>query len=354
MKSKFLWATVILLIGIRVALPGIILRQLNEFLGGFSSDYSIHIDDLDLGLLRGAYRFQGITAQLKKKNETFFKGDLVDVSLAWRELFHGRVFADAIGERLELNFTPGLKEALMSQPQKAKSEAAQVKKKLFPFRIGRIDIRNSTFQYEDLPGLPEIERWKVTDVGGRLSNVLPTEANPIMLFSAQGTLLGSSTIKAVGHLDKFTKPPRWDVDVVMREFDLVKANPLLKRKVPVTFTAGHLDLYVEAKSEKGRIEGSVKPFFKKVDVIEKGEHFMGLKHFGIELTTAAANLILRRAKDHTVATKILFAYENGHFQLNSAKALSEAIAHGFEDKVNPGTENEFKLSTVEMTRKSIE
>lgn len=351
LKSKIFWAFLLILLTIRIAAPIIILQKLNQFLGEFSPNYAVHIKDLDFGILRGAYRFEGVTGFLKNKNEIFFKGDIIDISLAWRELAHGQVLADAVGDDIQFIWTPEFKEAITAAPEKAIKDAQTVKKKLFPFRITRIDVRNSIFQYADLPGLPEVQRWKVTDLNGRLSNVLPTETNPLSLFTAKGTLLGSSTMNVVGHLDQMTEPQRWDVDVELKEFNLVKANDLLKRKLPLTFTTGYLDIYAEAKSENGKIEGSVKPFFKKVDVVERGEHFLGLKHFGIEIGVAAVNLILKNARDQMVATKVLFSYERGQFQLNSQKALSDAIAHGFQEKIHPGIENEYKLKNLELTRK---
>ena len=46
----------------------------------------------------------------------------------------------------------------------------------------------------------------------------------------------------------------------------------------------------------------------------------------------------------TVATMVLFSYDKGKLEMNSRKALSDAIAHGFQDKINSGIENEYKLS----------
>lgn len=354
LKTKWFWIVLSLLIVIRMASPFFILQKLNKFLGDFSPEYAVHIDDLDLQIFRGAYRFTGVTAFLKHKNQIFLKAELIDVSLAWRELIHGQVRADALGENVDFVWTPEFNAAVLSAPKQSIQDADTVKKKLFPFRITRIDVRNSSFQYADLPNLPDIQRWKVTDLNGRLSNVLPTETNPISLFTAKGTLLGSSTMNVIGRLNRVAKPIRWDVDVELKEFDLVKGNSLLKRKLPLTFTSGTLDIYAEARSEEGKIEGSVKPFLKKVDVVEKDEHFLGLKHFGIEIGVAALNLILRNTRDHAVATKILFSYDNkvGKFELNSQKALSEAIAHGFQDKINPGIENEYKFSNLELTKKA--
>lgn len=83
------------------------------------------------------------------------------------------------------------------------------------------------------------------------------------------------------------------VDGEMRGFDLTTGNHFLKSKVPLTFTKGKLDLYAEAQSTNGTIEGYIKPFLKNIDVVKTKEDFKGPKNWFYEIVTAVGKLGLR-------------------------------------------------------------
>ncbi|MBC7741200.1 MAG: DUF748 domain-containing protein [Bdellovibrionaceae bacterium] len=351
-KSKILIIFLLVLIVIRVALPAIMLPQINNYLKDFSAAYSMHIDDFGLSLLRGAYRFEGLTATARdpKVKDPFLTVGLIDVSISWREIFHGRILTDVVADNVKLILTQELLAAVDKASKEAKAkELAEGKKaagKFFPLEISRVDLRNSDFLYADVAALPPEMQLHVTGLEGRISNVTPLEKDPISIVIAKGSLLGSGTIKAVGELNLLQKPINWDMDIEVHDFELTKINPLLTRKGPLTFERGHLDVYAEVKSEAGKIEGYAKPFLKKATFIGDQGDFKSLKHLGLEIGAAAINALLKSRKDHTVASKILFSYDKGNFEWNFGHAIRTAIAHGFEDKIEPGIENTYQLSAA--------
>lgn len=103
-------------------------------------------------------------------------------------------------------------------------------------------------------------------------------------------------------------------------------------------------MFGEVKGERNGIRGYVKPFLKKAEFVGDTKDFSNLKHFGIEIATASANLILRTSSEHIVATKVDFSYENSKFDWNASKAISEAVKNGFQSKLEPGIENQFSIS----------
>ncbi|MGE3760217.1 MAG: DUF748 domain-containing protein, partial [Pseudobdellovibrionaceae bacterium] len=334
------------LIAVRMILPQVVLKNINAYLDTHSKVYWAHMDDLDFAIWRMAYNFKGIQAKLRANEKPFVSIKEVDVSLAWRELFRGRILADVVVQEARLFTAPDLFTAMKQMGEEGAERNVNepsLKDKLIPFRVDRVIVRGSSFEFAPNSESPEAERFHFSNIDARVSNITPRE-NEKILGTFKGDLQKSSKLKGVVELRKSKETMDWDFDAEARQFDLREANPLLSKMLPLTFTSGELDLFAEAKSEGGRINGYVKPFFKKVDVVASQENFKGPKHFLIELGAAAGNLVLRRAKQKTVATKIDFSKDPGsEFKIDSNGTLANAIEHGFDQEFAEGIEDEVKL-----------
>lgn len=328
-----------LLLMARMILVPIVHKKLNKFLDEFSPTYAFHIDDLDISIIRGAYSFQGVSGKLKRNQRKFVDIDAVDVSIAWRELFKGRILTDIAIERMDFHYLSEVTKAAKTEDQ---DHAKSAKNTLFPVKIERIVITDSVVTLEELPSLKEGARLQLTGIEGRVTNLTPSEKLALSFFNINGTFMGSSKIKTVGHLNMTKKPLSWDVDGEVHSFDLTSLNQFLKRKLPLTFTTGKLDLYAEAKSEGGKIVGYVKPFLKNIDIMTSSEDLKGPKHWFIEALTAVGNLILRTSDTKTLATRVPFVYD-GAFHIGTGEAISKAIENGFVQKLSPGIEDKFEL-----------
>lgn len=338
-KKKFYIPAIILvvLIVFRMILPSILLSQANKYLSEFSPTYYLHMDDLDISILRGAYRFEKVTGKLKGDDKTFLSINSVDVSIAWREIFRGRIVTDIVTDNLDFLF---LKD--MSKLSSPKKEAKDVKDTLFPVSVESVDLRRAQIVFEEYPSLDETSRLKIENINGQITNVTPTEEQQVSAFNLSGSLQGSAPTIFIGELNMFKKPILWDIDVEMKNFDLSKLNPVLIRKLPLSFTKGKLNLYAEAKNENKKIKGYIKPFIKDIDVVANKEHFTGVKHFGIEILAALGNLILRDSESKTVATYVDFTYD-GKFNVNTGQGISKAIENGFSKELPEGLENKYHL-----------
>lgn len=338
-KNKFIIPVTIIaaLIAFRMLLPSILLYQANKYLSEFSSTYYLHMEDLDISIIRGAYRFEKVIGKLKGNEKTFLSIKSVNVSIAWREVFKGRIVTDIVTDKLDFLF---LKD--MSKLSNPKNEAKDVKDTLFPVSVESVDLHHAQIVFEEYPSLDETSRLKVENIYGQITNVTPTKKRQISAFNLSGSLQGSAPAHFIGELNMFQNPLLWDVDVEIKNFDLAKLNPVLIRKLPLTFTKGKLDLYAEAKNDDKMIKGYVKPFITDIDVIANKENFQGIKHFGIEILTALGNLILRDSNNKTVATYVDFTY-NGTFNINTSQGILKAIENGLSQKLPPGLENKYHL-----------
>jgi len=347
MKKKVLWislaSVVFILALVRFFAPGILLKEINSYLAEFSESYLVHVDDFDLSILRGAYRFEKVTVYLKKDGERaqastapFAKALNVDVSLAWRELFRGRILTDVVINEAELKADAIVTQPAREDPNRSLTEAKQAKSKLFPVETERIEFRNSRIDYTDLNIFAD-------QIEGRLSHVTATEKDPISLLSLRGFFMGKAAIKIVGELNWVDEPTSWLFKAEVQRFDLTQGNFLLGRYVPLTFKKGILDLYSEVKYETGRISGYVKPFLQNAEVMGDDKDFKGLKHFGVELSVALINTLFKRGNNQTVATKILFEYQNKDFQWNLNETLATLFQNGYQEQLSRGIENQLKL-----------
>lgn len=90
-KKRILWVVLgsifILLIALRIALPYILLRVVNQQLTQIQGYYG-HVEDIDVALIRGAYTLKNIKLDKVggKVPVPFFSADIIDLSLEWGAL----------------------------------------------------------------------------------------------------------------------------------------------------------------------------------------------------------------------------------------------------------------------------
>lgn len=334
---------VVYLLLVKLVLPPIILKSLNEKLNTFSPVYSVHIERLELSPITMSYRFENASATFKKDNHVFFNIESIQVSIAWREIFRGRILTNVVADGGTFYLTEALIKGSNTPEAKPKEDAQEVANQLFPIRIAAVLLHRSSFQFSRLLGEAEDVRWTISSIEGHLLNLTPTEKNPLTFFNLQGTTLDSARMKISGQAKRLDKPLAWKTDLELRDFNLTAANPMLLRLVPLDFTSGHLDMYSEVLSQKGKMTGYVKTFFKKLKVIDRSQGFLGLKHFAVEVLTALSNAILRRSEDKVLAAKVPFRQVNGNLKVETGGAISSAIEHGFGTPMEKGLEESLKL-----------
>jgi hypothetical protein len=339
-KLKIIIPTVFLLILIiaRIILPNILLKKTNKYLSEFSPNYYLHMNDLDLNVLRMSYRFQDVIGKLKGSDQQFLKIEFVDISIAWREIFKGRILTNITTEKLDFLVTKDIKKLFPK-----KEQTYDIKKRLFPIKVERFDLSDASITFEDYKSLNDESRLKISNISGRINNINPTEKLPLTFFTLTGNILDrTSKFTCVGELNQLKNPLVWNLDAETKDIQLTALNPYLKKHLPLTFTKGTLDFYSEVKSENGKMVGYVKPFFKDINVIKNKEKFIIIKHFGIEIVSALANLLLR-SKTKNVATILEFEYDK-KFKIKIAKGISKGVKNSLNRQLRPGIEDRYNIN----------
>ncbi|MBA2403978.1 MAG: DUF748 domain-containing protein [Bdellovibrionales bacterium] len=338
-KKKLMIPLIIILffVVLRVIAPPIILNQINAQLKEFSPSISGHVEDLDLRVLAGGAVLEGITVKTKKDNKQFLKVESVDGSIALRELFKGNVVTEAVVNKADFTYTNGLMPAVKEHVAANKDKED---KPLPDIRVARVDLKDSVMRVEAYPALTKEQGVLMSEINARATNLIPSKDLPKTIFSMQGKLLESGTVKVNGEALTEDKPLKWAVDSEILSFDLTSLNRFLKQKVPMTFSKGELDFFMEAKSEEGKVAGYVKPFIKDLDVIKSKEEFKNTKHWIFEVITALGNITVRA--DEEAATRVPFTFD-GTLKAETGEALSKAFQHGYVQELSRGIENSIQL-----------
>ncbi|MFL5784182.1 MAG: DUF748 domain-containing protein [Bacteriovoracaceae bacterium] len=352
-KKKFVIPLVIVLVlvAVRIVLEPVLLGQINKKLETFSPEITGHVADIDLAIFRGKVGLNNLTMKVKKAEKNFLELKNADVSLAWREIIKGNLMADAAIDGVVLRVNEHLPEVLKrAMPPEKKDEP----KKQPPIRISRVDWKNVDILLSSNKAYTNEGPFTLSDIKGRITNLFASSDNPRSFFHVEGLGSGHSNFKAIGSTVLKADPLAWDVDFQMQGFKLKDMNRFLYKKVPLTFTKGTFDLYSEAKSEDGKIQGYVKPFLTNLDFIKSKEHFKNTKQWLVEVAGAIGNWIMEAHRDKTIATKVPFHYDGKNFSVDKSKAISNVIKHGFDQELSPGVDANLHIQAQEAKKEAKE
>jgi hypothetical protein len=330
---------ILILVAVRLAMPALILKYANDYLASFSPIIHAQIDEIELSIFRGAYRAKGVSVKFKRMDQKLMTIDSTEVSVAWREIFKGKILADI--ETLGANIYVS-KAAIEELKKFSPKEAKDAKERTIPLEIERFDLKDSQVTMLDYQVFKRGEKLKIEEINSRITNLTPKESFPLSYFTLTAKVQGSAPIKVAGKVNLKSDPISWDVDGTLESFQLPMANQFLKKNVPLTFVHGSADVFAEAKSEGGQIDGYIKPFFNELDVIKTDEEFKGTKHWAFEVVTAISNILLKNTKQNSMATRIPFRFGKG-MEVDTGEAIEKALQHGYETKIKPGLENKYDI-----------
>lgn len=321
------------LVVLRVSTPSVLLSFINSKLKDqtVSSTLQGHVGSVRLSLLRGRVVLKDVTGEIKKTSKQFLNVDSVTFGVSWNDLLRGHLILDVQVKGADLTYSQTFLSALKTHAAEKKQE--DHKKKESTLHVARVHFKDSTIRLD--------QDILVSNISGEITNLTPSKKSPTTGINIEGKLLNSGLVKTEGVAKLLESPVRWSVDSEILKFDLPHLNKLLLNKVPVSFTHGQLDLYVEAVSDGDKVKGYFKPFIEDLDVVKKKEDFKGSRHFVIEIITAIASMATKDSNE-TVATKVPFVFD-GKFKTETGDAIIKAFENKFSDEIGPGIERSLKL-----------
>jgi hypothetical protein len=331
--SKVILIVIFLLVAVRVALPIGIKYEINKYLGSHLKEYTGSIENFDLALYRGAYQVQGLKIwKLDSNSVPLLQVDEIDMSLAWRALWHRKILADIVVNEPRVNLIDSKKKE-KTQYGNEQKDLHKILSKLVLFDIESFSVRNGTFRFinYDLKVPAEVVADRIQLHAHNIKNSLSSEELLPSSLDVTGYLQGEYFFELHGSFNLMSEIPSLDARFELKDFQLNSLNPILLAYLPLSFTRGTLSVYAEVASKDGKILGYVKPFFKKVKVISKDEKFKSVRHFGFEIVTAAGNLLFRNGKTLTTATRVAFHGNIRDPKVNTGEALKLSFENAFGD-----------------------
>lgn len=260
---------ILVLIGVRLALPYVLKAYVNHDLNK-SHDYTGSVGSITVALWRGAYQIHEVN--ILKRNfkipVPFFSAALIDLSVQWNELFHGKIVSEITMKNAHLNFVSG-PTAGQSQSGVENNWAATLES-LAPFKINSLVVTNSQIHFENPYSVPPVDVYMmhVFGVATNLTNARNVKQALPAGVSAVGKTLGQGRFYLQCNLNPLAKTPTFQLNASITNVDLLQLNDFLDAYGKFKVASGDFALFTSFAAADGKYDGYFKVFFKNLDVFQ--------------------------------------------------------------------------------------
>lgn len=323
-----------LLVGLRAALPGWIVDHLNrsmEHLG----DYRGHATDVDLSLYRGAYRVEGLTI-VKRSGDVpvpLLQAPVVDLSIVWSALFHGRLVAEVRLRRPQFNFVDG---PAASQDQTGQGVGWRRRiEGLSPFRINRVEVVDGVIAFRNPWSQPAVDlrARKVNGSVRNLTNVVDEDGRRDASVEARAHLLGGASAEFSASFDPFGALDDFRLDLRVSGIDLTKLNSLARAYARLDLAAGRGDFVMELDAADRRLAGYAKPLFTDMQILDWQQDVEQDQDDPLQLTweaiSGAIAALFRNQRTDRFATRIPIEGTLGAAEADRLDAIVNVLRNAF-------------------------
>lgn len=297
------------LLAVRIALPYVIENVVNRQLAAVDG-YDGRIEDVDLGIWRGAASIEGIhivRTTEGRHNEPFFDCDRISVSIEWKSLLQGALVAEGDAVRPVLNLIQAKKEE--EQQLGTETKWPTFLADYYPFDINTFRVHDATVRLRT-PQIPFEEALVAHDVQAVLSNltnVVESGKETFAQFEVRGAVLKDSPLRINGSLNPLAKQPTFDVNLQLGSVQLSELNPWLQQYANADAQAGTFELYMEIAAADGGFEGYAKPLMRDVDIYGTQEQDDSLLRKAWEGIVEFATNIVENDEEDQVGARVPFS-----------------------------------------------
>jgi hypothetical protein len=341
----------ILLIAARIALPYILLKAVNKELTHIKG-YNGHVNDLDVALLRGAYTLKEIKLDRTggKIPVPFFSADIIDLSIEWRSLFHGKLVGKIIMDHAVLNFVKGPTEA--TTENKIDSSWIDVVKDLMPLKLNRFEINQGEIHYRDLHSDPNIDlhALNVHIVAENLSNAKHNDnLLPSTVEATAAVYGGHANLKM--KLNALSRVPAFEMKAEMTSLDITTLNNFLQAYAGFDVKQGNISIYTEAATKDSLITGYVKPIIKDLKVVNWAKDKDKPLKIAWEAVIGSVAWVFKNHGKDQLATKVEFEGNLKSPSTDIWKIIGQVLHNAFIQALYPSLENSVSINSVTAEEK---
>ena len=346
----------LVLIAARIALPHVIKHNVNERLREIPG-YAGHVGDIDIALWRGAYTLHDIEVYRVsgEVREPFVSARMIDFSVAWRELFRGKIVSNVEVENGEVTFVAGETD---EESQKDMDRRWQdVIEDLFPLEITHFELRHGVLRYQDTTTEPHldlfVENMRVVATGLRNRPEEEGEEFPAKIM-IDGETLGGGLLSVDLRADPLAAQPHFHLSAKVDAVNLPDLNEFLRAFANVDVSQGTFQLAAEMAGNEGGFQGYVKPFFEDLDFTDLEERDKGvLTRVWEKVVQGLAWLVKNKERDQ-LATRIPFQGRFGDPEVGLFATIANLFRHGFVRAFNPTVEGSIDPENILPSGKSAD
>lgn len=342
-----------LLVAVRLALPYVILHYANKTLAEMDG-YRGHIQDIDLAILRGAYKIDSIylnqVDSVTQDETPFLSAALVDLSVEWKSIFKGSLVGEIIVDRPNVRFTKEKVEP--GDVQKDSSDFRQVLEDFMPLEINRLEFRNGKLQYMDHTSTPRVN-ISMTDVNVVALNLRNTYDSADVLpasISADATIY-EGRLNLEMKLNPLAEVPTFDMNAEWKNTNLVKLNGFFQAYAKLDVNEGSFGLFTEVAAKEGSFTGYVKPLLENVSLLGKEDREDNILRKAWEGIAGTVTEVFENQSEDIFATKIPLQGEIDDPKANIIFAILQILENAFISALQPSIDQQINLRTVDKEQK---
>lgn len=255
--GKIALVLILLLVAFRLILPFGLENYINNKIKGIEGYYG-SVEDVDLAFLRNVYQVENIRiiADSSKIKEPFFQAESLKVTFNWTDLFKGGLSGSGTLYSPTVNYVQGKKPQETQAPSDAKP-FTDILREMVPFRVDVFKVKNGEFTY--------VNRLKAIDYGfyatkiyGNMQNLTNSQKlSSSMYATAQfiAQVMDSGDLKIDLLVNPLDSTPKFKLDGVLKNLQLVNLNDYLKAQTSLTFRSGILDFTTDLNSGGKQVNG---------------------------------------------------------------------------------------------------
>jgi hypothetical protein len=342
----FLVSFLLLLVALRIALPYILLRLVNKELSHIPG-YTGHVDDIDVALIRGAYKIKHIKLDKTggKIPVPFFYADLIDLSLQWASLFHGRIVGKIEVDQPVLNFVKGPTEE--TSQTKIDKSWTDVVKKLMPLKINKFEIVEGEIHYRDFHSKPTFDIYtkNVHILAENLSNAEKSKQLLPSSIEASADVYGGKATASM-KMDALAQSPTFDGKAQLVGMDLPKLNNFIDAFAKFDIKSGEISIYTEAAAKGGRITGYTKPIIKDLKVLNWEKDKDKPVKIAYEAVVEAVAWVFKNHNKDQLATRVEFEGNIKKPDIDIWSLIGQVLKNAFIQALYPSLENSISLNSL--------
>lgn len=341
-----------LLLLIRLTLPLSVKAYVNRQLGKMP-DYNGSIGDVNIHLWRGAYQIRDL--QIVKTTAhvpvPFFAAQKMDLSIQWKELFHGALVGEVVLIRPEIHFVAG---PTSEETQTGKDRPwGEVLASLFPFRFNRVQIEEGKIHFRNFHSSPPVNIFveHLSATATNLTNARDlTQQLPAGLY-ARGATLGGGGLELELKMNPLVKTPTFEISGQLTNVDLVSLNDFLKAYGKFDVARGTFALFASFAAAEGKYDGYAKVFFENLDVFEweKERKKNALQIFWHAIVGTLSTVFRNQPKDQ-LAAKIPISGSFGNTDVGIWTTTATLLRNAFIRALVPKLDNSISVEKVREER----